>query len=156
MKKICFLIACVIVMSFACSGYAQRRITDNAGLFSESEKTFLEELIRRFQMDVAMDFAVLTTNEAHEGKTQTEIADSFYDENGYGMGKYKSGILYYIDMYERIPYLSTAGTMIHYMTDHRLEAAHDICFESLKNGEYAAAVIQMITAVKAFIYDSLF
>lgn len=154
LKKILALLLAFLVL-FSAASAAENRITDKAGLFTEEEIKILEEQIRRFQMDAAMDFVVLTSNEDLRGMTQQEFADSFYDEGSFGMGPHKSGILYYIDMFNRIPYISTAGDMIRFMTDARIQAAHKAIYDSLAEGKYAVAVVQMITVVKAFVYTGI-
>jgi len=131
------------------------RVFDEADILSIEDEKHLAALITQFQMECAMDFVLLTIDEEHAGISQQAIADTFYDQGGFGMGVHKSGILYMIDMYERIPYLCTSGDMIDYMTDKRIKNAHEICFSALVNGEYAEAIKNMLTVVKAYVYDGV-
>ena len=152
MKKIltaCFafvLLLCVSVSAFA----AGAPVVDMAGLFSAEEETVLTEMIQKFRDSTGMDFAIITTDDAHDS-TQQEIADDLYDQGGYGLGEEASGILYYIDMYERIPYLCTTGAMIDYMTDERIEAAHEACHSALAHGQYGAAAEKMLLVVADYV-----
>jgi len=145
-KLLSFLTAALLVcLSFsACAENA--RVIDDADLFSSQEETELLSMIADFQRDTGMDFVIFTSSAAHSQSQQT-IADELYDRGGYGLGEDNSGILYYIDMYERIPYLCTTGAMIDYMTDERIEAAHNSAYPFLTSGEYAGAAFQMIYAV---------
>ncbi|MDD6143526.1 MAG: TPM domain-containing protein [bacterium] len=124
-------------------------IIDEADLFTALEEAELENTILRFQQETDMDFVILTTDRPMGSQQST--ADNCYDNGGYGLGQDRSGALYYIDMYERIPYLSTAGRTIDYMTDERIEAAHDSTYLFLASGDYAGAAQQMIHAVYGYV-----
>lgn len=95
-----------------------------------------------------MDFVVVTADTAHDDASIQQIADECYDQGGYGLDEENSGILYYIDMYERWHYLSTTGAMIDYMTDARIDAAIESCKADLGGGQYASAARRMIRNVK--------
>lgn len=148
MKKLfAFLAALCLLFSSALAD--TQHVIDEADLFTPLEEHELENLIGQFQQETSMDFVVLTTDRYMGAQAST--ADDCYDQGGYGLGERKSGALYYIDMYERIPYLSTAGDMINYMTDERIEAAHDSSYALLSRGDYAGAVQQMIHAVYGYV-----
>lgn len=146
MKKIFWLFICMM-LCFCLSVQAENaRLMDDADLFTAAEEAELLSMIADFQRDTGMDFVIYTSSAAHSS-TQQAIADELYDRGGYGLGEDRSGILYYIDMYERIPYLCTTGAMIDYMTDERIEAAHNSAYPFLTTGQYAGAAFQMIHAV---------
>lgn len=152
-KSVIFLVILMLLGSnFALA--EPYRVFDYADIFTKDEEIALEKMIRDFQMDAAMDFVVLTKNEQSNEEPRT-TADDFFDSHDLGMGKNKSGILYYIDMYERVPYLSTTGEMIDHMTDMRIQHAHEIVYDHLSSGEYAKAVEHMIVVIKAYIYDGV-
>ena len=123
------------------------RVIDDANLFTADEEASLYGLIADFQQETGMDFVIYTSEAAHEEGRQADIADDLYDYGGYGLDEEASGVLYFIDMYERIPYLSTTGAMIDYMTDERINAAHDASYDLLVSGRYADAAAQMIYSV---------
>ena len=62
----------------------------------------------------------MTTEDA-EGKTSEEYADDYYDYNGYA----EDGALYLIDLDNGSVWISTAGKMIRYLTDERIDAVID-------------------------------
>lgn len=130
---------------------AEQRVFDRADLFTASEQRTLESAIARFQQETGMDFVVLTSTEAHDGNSQQQISDAFYDQGGFGLDEDDSGILYYIDMYERTPYLCTTGAMIDYMTDSRIDQAHENSYDYLRGGQYAGAVQQMLASVRRYV-----
>lgn len=141
---------CVLLCLCASAMAASQPIIDRADLFTPEEEARLEASIASFRQETGMDF-VLVTSDENTGASQQKVADDLYDRGGYGLGENKSGILYYIDMYERIPYLSTAGDMIDYMTDERIEAAHEGSYSYLSSGRYAEAAQQMMNAVARYV-----
>ncbi len=148
MKKRFFVVCLCVLMCLAASAMADApRVVDDAGLFSAAQEQELEERIGAFQEKTGMDFVIYTSSAAHEG-SQQQVADGLYDLGGYGLGEDASGILYYIDMYERIPYLTTTGAMIDYMTDERIDDAHERCYPYLAMGDYAGAAERMISVVQ--------
>ena len=151
MKKIlsymvCLLLLCLLTGAMA----AGPAVIDDADLFSYDEEQQLSALVEQFREKHEMDFGIITTAGAHD-RTQQDIADEYYELGEYGMGEYGSGILYYIDMYERIPYLCTSGLMIDYMTDERIEAAHENVYNYLAYGQYGDAAAAMIETVDAYM-----
>lgn len=150
MKKSLAILLALLLMCLCSIALADtQHVIDEADLFTAAEEAALEGLIADFQRETSMDFVILTTSRDYGSQQST--ADDCYDQGGYGLGEYKSGALYYIDMYERIPYLSTAGLMIDYMTDARIEAAHDSAYSRLASGDYAGAAEQMIHAVYGYV-----
>ncbi len=154
MKKISA--ALIILLVFLCgftASASEQRVFDYADLFTPEQEIKLEKEISLFQKDTAMDFIVLTTVEKID--EQVEYADSFYDTNDFGYGKNNSGVLYFIDMHNRTPYLCTTGDAIDIMTDLRIQYAHEICYSALREGNYSEAVQKMIVTVKAYSFDGV-
>ena len=149
MKKLLFLLICLLLCLCAFAHAESPSIIDDANLFSASEEETLYGLIADFQHETGMDFVLYTSDDYHT-KSQQAIADDLYDDGGYGFDEEASGVVYFIDMYERIPYLSTTGAMIDYMTDERIEAAHEASYNFLASGQYADAAAQMIYSVYGY------
>lgn len=143
------LLAVLLLCAFGAQA-AGAPVVDEADLFTASEEAELEQLIAAFQEATGMDFVVYTTDAEHSS-SQMDIAAELYDRGGYGLGEENSGVIYYIDMYERIPTLVTTGAMIDYLTDERIEAAHNGVFDALASGYYADAAQQMIYTVADFV-----
>lgn len=147
MKKIFgILLAILLLCANLAAVAAGAPVVDEADLFTPAEEAALEELIAAFQNETGMDFVVYTTAYEHSS-SQMEIAAELYDRGDYGLDEENSGVIYYIDMYERIPTLVTTGAMIDYLTDERIEAAHNSTYDALAYGLYAEAAQQMIYAV---------
>lgn len=116
----------------------QARIVDRADLLSDSEEADLsdklDEISERQQVDV-----VVVTVPSLEGATAEEYADDFYDNNGYGFGAEKDGVLFLISMEERDWHISTSGFGITAFTDAGMEYLSEKFLPDLSNGAYAAA-----------------
>ena len=143
----CFMLLCLCAPAMA----AGVPVIDDAGLFTPAEEAQLEALIETFREKTGMDFGVVTTSSPHEEGRQQAIADALYEQGGYGLGEERSGGLYLIDMYERIPYLCTTGALIDYMTDERIESAHDSNYSDLVRGDFASAAGTMILSVQEYV-----
>lgn len=139
------LLFSIVTLCFTTSAIAEPwRVFDNAGLFSSEDVNTIEQAIFEFQCNTNIDFAVLTTDDYIGKENWKTIADSFYDSENFGFGHQASGMLYYIDMNQRIPYISTCGEMIQVFDSFALTEAHDICHSFLASGQYKDAVLQMI------------
>ncbi len=140
------------VMALTSRAASSQRVYDDAGLFTKAEKELLEQSIAELTGEMNMDFVVLTATDK-EGKTQAEYADDFYDENDFGTGEDRSGLLFMIDMESRDCYISTSGDMIDYLTDARIAQIlqyDDRLWEMLSAGNYAGAVCRVMNEVKEY------
>ena len=98
------LLALLLAVVSICPVFAAKdpapRLTDQADLLSDDEETELlhklDEISERQQSDI-----VVVTRKSLKGKSAMEYADDFYDNNGYGFGDGKDGILFLISMEER-------------------------------------------------------
>lgn len=125
-KLICLFLA-VMLLSLTISAGADEtlwRVIDNADLLDVAEESAHEETIRLLREQYAMDVVILTVHSL-EGKTPQTYADTYYDENGYGCGEKKSGLLLLISMEERDWYISTCGEAIYALTDYGIQRLGD-------------------------------
>lgn len=97
-----------------------------------------------------MDFVVVTTEDA-EGKTSEEYADDYYDYNGYA----DDGALYLIDLDNGSVWISTAGKMIRYLTDARIDAVIDAGYDNLKAKNYADGILEMLNETESYLEDGI-
>ena len=148
MKRLLPLIAAMLLVP--CMALASSRVIDDAGLFSESEIAQMEELIASMQEAYQMDVVVLTSEEAGYKDTQ-DFADLYYENHDYGIGDDKAGLLYLIDMRNRVPCISTAGAMIDFITDSRLEELFDCSYDQLKAGQYGQSTLTLLRKLESFL-----
>lgn len=132
-----------------------RLVVDQAGLFSAAEASDLAGQAERIGQAYGLEMIVVTTDDA-AGKSARDYADDFYDQNGYGIGTDKSGILFLLDLDNREAYISTAGSGIRYLTDQRIESVLDAVFDAdLADGDYFAASQAFLTATEAFLIQGI-
>lgn len=158
MKRFIALLIVVLLTFVSVATAEPWRVFDNAGLFSTDDISAIEQAIYVFQRNTNLDFAVLTTDDYIGKENWAALADSFYDCENFGFGRNASGMLYYIDMWQRVPYISTAGEMIGIFDDETIATAHDVSHPFLADGKYKDAVLKMIEsateAVQAYKKDA--
>lgn len=128
----------------------EKRVFDQGGFFSPSVIAELEKRTRDFQLQYQLDLVVLTTKKTF-GKTSQEYADDFYDDEGFGIGADKSGLLLLIDLDNRQTYISTSGRAIEIFTDYRINRIIDEQLPKLKSGDYYGAFKTAIEAAAGMI-----
>lgn len=150
MKKVIVLLLCLLLPVCAISETV--RVYDNAGLFTQEEKDALEQSIREYRHTTKTDFAILTTDD-YLGENITQIiADNFYDSLGLGIGKNHDGMIFYIDMYNRLPCFSTCGFAITLLPNESLNRLFDAAHGFLVEGKYAEAT-QAVIDTALVMYD---
>lgn len=114
------------------------RLVDGGDLLSESEEVelsgILDEISGRQQVDI-----VVVTTDSLAGASAMEYADDFYDDNGYGFGAERDGVLLLVSIAEREWYVSTSGYGITAFTDAGLEYMSEAFLPDLSDGKYAEA-----------------
>ena len=114
------LLSIFILPAIAADAGTPDKVVDGAGLLTEAEEDALRsriaEVVSRYQCDL-----VIVTAASTHGKTPRAFADDYFDENGYGIGASRSGVLLLVSMEERDWYISTGGTAIRAFTEYGLD-----------------------------------
>lgn len=141
MKKI--LPITVSIITFLCmmsNAFAmESRVFDGAGLLTEEEISQLQEEIEAFIETYNMDLVLVTTLDSRSAGTTQDYADDFYDENGFGIGSTKDGILFLIDRtygYNDV-HMVTTGEAILIYDENRIDSIIDDVALQKNNGYYA-------------------
>lgn len=134
----------------ALASVLKTRVLDEAGLLSATEKSLMARQILAFQQNTGIDFVLLTTSEGIGDQSADAYLESFYDDGGFGLDEYSSGIAYFIDMDQGYHHLCTTGRMTECMTDERMEYVIDASGELLNDGLYADAVLEMLRTTETF------
>ncbi|MBR3764303.1 MAG: TPM domain-containing protein, partial [Clostridia bacterium] len=74
-----------------------------------------------------------------------------YDNGGYGMGEDFSGMLYLIDLNNRVQYISTGGVMIDYISDYREELIFDAAEPYLMRSDWGGAAMAAMRRTSVFM-----
>lgn len=150
-KKTGYLLLMLLLLLVPVSAWADKTtVDDQAGLFSQEEEQKLTDRIVELTTDWNMDFVVVTTEDA-EGKTSEEYADDYYDYNGYA----EDGALYLIDLDNGSVWISTAGKMIRYLTDERIDGVIDAGYDNLKAKNYADGILEMLNETENYLEDGI-
>lgn len=114
------------------------RLTDEAFLLDEDKKEGLESTLDEISERQACDVVILTV-ESLGSKTAEAFADDYFDQNDYGWGDKKDGILFMLSMENRDWAISTSGFGIDAFTDAGQEYIMEEILPYLGDGEYAEA-----------------
>lgn len=120
------------------------KVYDFANLFSEDEEVEIYNKISDYISISNYDLAVVTINENNK-TDEVSYADDFYDYNYFGFDESFSGLLFLIDMDNRVIYISTTGYGIKMYDDNRIDRIIDVGYDDLVNGDYANSIIRMIS-----------
>lgn len=153
-RKVLFALLCSVGLLWlnCCTAFAadtDRRVFDDARLFSVEEVQSLTARIAEISESTGLDFAIVTTDDA-DGKTAQDYADDFYDSHDFGAGTQRSGALMLIDMDNREVYISTAGYAISLYTDRRIEAMLDDVFVYLPDGAYYQSAVAFLDSAEKY------
>ncbi len=138
-QKFTLLLGCLmLLLSLSVSANAEADlpyVIDNACLLTQEEETSLEEKIQGLRQKYAMDVVILTV-ESLDGAAPQDFADDYFDDNGYGYGPDRSGVLLLLSMEERDWYISTSGEAILALTDYGIPLTMEPSLDAFSQGEY--------------------
>lgn len=95
-------------------------MVDNAGLLSTDDVASIESQLTDLAQKYDMHYVIVTDDDPNISSAM-EVADDFFDYNGYGAGDDRSGVLLYINMSTRDVWISTRGFGITAFTDAGIE-----------------------------------
>lgn len=140
MKRKCILVfLCLgLLLTITVPGSAEADkpyVIDDAGLLLREEETSLEEKIQTLRQEYAMDVVIVTV-ESLDGATPQDYADDYFDENGYGYGDNRSGVLLLLAMRNRDWYISTSGDAIYALTDYGIQQSMELALTFFSHDGY--------------------
>ena len=146
--------ACLMALcSFAAFG-ADQRVYDAAGLFSADKVSEIEAEIVSVREKTGLDIAVVTTTNKQGLDTQA-YADALYEQGNFGVGQGHNGLLYLIDMEDRVPCLSTEGGAIDLLSDSEIERILENTYDYLGSGDYAGSALSVVRDVQGSYDDAI-
>lgn len=126
------------------------QVFDDADLLSDSEEESLNAGINKIISGYDFDVVIVTTNSL-DGKSVSEYADDYYDENGFGVGDEGTGLLFLISMEDRDYCVSTHGEAIDAFTDYGIERMKEEVASSLSDGDYAGGCEKFLNVTEDYI-----
>ena len=154
-----FLLGCLLISCCVSGQAAPPMVVDDAKLYSQSEIEQMEKMISEIRETYQMDAAVWTTYSIPDSHGDDSVtvawADRYYEEQGYGLGSDRAGVVFVLDMTNRYNYLSDAGTMADYLTDHRIEELLSAADDDLELGFYGDAMIAQLRKLTRFLKEGI-
>ncbi|MDO4345038.1 MAG: TPM domain-containing protein [Eubacteriales bacterium] len=129
---------------------AAGHVFDEAGIFSGSETKKLEKLAQEMEETYDMNYLLMTAEEAW-GMSSAELAEDFYETQGYDKNGRRGGAVFLIDFDNRELYVATNGDMIYYLTDERIERICDAGYDYASEGEYGQAMTAMLEQTAVYM-----
>lgn len=158
-KKITWMLSILLVMIFsfqvviANTSENLPKFVDHAQVLSKDKGEKLNETLQKISKQQKMDVVIVTTND-RKGKTPTQYADDYFDDNGYGQGSNHDGILLLIDMQNRKWAISTKGEGIRAFTDAGQTYIVQQCSSYLSDGKYEKAFYKFADLSEEFIIQA--
>ena len=141
------LMLCTSVCVFA---QASGVITDNATLFTESEKAELQSQLDALSEKTGWMAVIYTNYEGYDADNIKPYTTRYYADN---YGKTTAGVMLTIDMSGRAVDLRTKGDAIYYFSDNRVDTILDDVQGCLKEGLYYDAATLFISYSSQY-YDA--
>ena len=129
-------------------------MVDDAGLLSTEDASSIESQLTDLAQKYDMHF-VIVTDEDPDISSAMEVADDFFDYNGYGVGDDRSGVLLYINMSTHDVWISTRGFGITAFTDAGINYILDQLVSGLGDEAYYETFETYITLCDDFMIQAL-
>ncbi len=152
MKKRTFLmlLLCAALLLTAAVNASSPKVVDGADLLTSSEEATLEETAEKLY-GRGYDICLLTMNGGYGGKSVSDYADDYYEDNGYGVGSKRTGVLFLINMTERDMYISTAGDCIYAFTDYGITELLDELAPYFSDGDYFEGFSRFLAEAERYV-----
>lgn len=126
-------------------------VVDLGNFFTPAQENQLTQEATTLGNQYQMDIVIVTTSDTR-GKSARAYADDYFDDNGYGVGPNRDGILFLLDYDNREAYISTSGSGIRYLTDQRIDQILDAVMDGgLRNGRNFEATQAFLNRTAAFL-----
>ncbi len=159
MKKFIAVLFCLLITLSVCvtvsadtipSERLQPRLVDGADILTDSEEAKLLSKLDETSEEIQFDIVVATTN-GLGGDYIRDVADDYYDYNGFGYGYSADGCILLIDMDGRDWWISTCGYGITALTDAGIQYIGEQFEGDLSNEDYYDGINTYINLVEDFV-----
>jgi len=148
---------CIVAGSFTGTAYAStdyvtdyengRRIFDEAGLLTDTEREYLESLSKKYGEQAGIEIIVLTHNDAHAVYPEKYIED-FED-----LLPVDDRVYFLYDLYRGEIFMEGYGLAETYIHSKRIDEIFDSVEDDLRNGNYLEAFKTYIIQSAAYMED---
>ena len=148
----------VAALLLPAAALADMQVIDDANVIDADMERQITEAIDRIEQAHQVDLVVLVTYDTPRDLSESmyrvrNYADDYYDNGGYGMGPDFSGMLYLIDLNNRVQWISTGGVMIEYINDYREERILDAAEPYLMSSRWGNAALRAIEMTGRFMNE---
>ena len=159
MKKIIAVLFCLLITLCMCFSVSadvipderlQPRLVDGADILTDSEELKLRAKLNEKSETLQFDIVIATTY-GLGGDYIRDVADDYYDYNGFGFGSNADGCVLLIDMEGRDWWISTCGYGITALTDAGIQYIGEQFESDLSNEYYYDALDTYIDLVVDFV-----
>ena len=152
--KRCLIFAAFLVMSLlipvisgGLTAFAGTyKLEDIAGILSDTEEASVESALDALCSQTGYDFFAVSTDD-NGGKGPRTFAEEYYNDHC----STDNGAVFLIDMGERTLQIVTAGKMLYYLTDERIDRILDHAYDYAADADYAGAYVSMITDTGSYM-----
>lgn len=135
------------------------RVIDDAQALSDAVEARLEEELASIVQAYQTEMIVLITRDVPDDysddlHTVQAYADDYYDAGCYGVGDDHTGMLYLIDLNNRVQYISTCGRMIQVFGDAEMYELFDATQEYLAVQNWDEAMLVAVMQAKNSLQDA--
>lgn len=150
------LLALMLALLLPAAAMADVQVIDDANAISADMERQITEVIDQVEKAHQVDLVVLVTYDVPDDYSESlyrvrDYADDYYDNGGYGMGEDFSGMLYLIDLNNRVQWISTGGVMIGYINDLREERILDAAEPYLMNSDWGRAALRAMQMTSQYM-----
>lgn len=163
MKKIIAVLFCLLITASAFVAVSaevvgderlQPRLVDGADILTDSEEADILSKLDNASVELQFDIVIATTY-GLGGEYIRDVADDYYDYNGFGYGSNADGCVLLVDMQGRDWWISTSGYGITALTDAGIEYIGNQFESDLSDGYYSEAFETYVSQVEAFVNQAM-
>lgn len=126
------------------------KIVDNAHILDTQQEKALTEQINRVISKYQCDIVIVTVNSTNDKKINA-YADDYFDENNYGIGSNRDGILLLLNYQESELAISTSGYGITAFTDYGIDYIFDELIDTIQTQGYYQGFEKFVSLTDQFL-----
>jgi uncharacterized protein len=133
--KVKLFLLLLIIFVISAPLFGLDRLMDTAGLLSDAEAASLEDLLNTISLTYDFDMVIVSVKQTGNYEPKN-YADTFFDKNGYGLGKNRDGCLLLIITEKQVFWFSTSGRGKKILTHTASKRLEKDAFDTLEKGDF--------------------
>lgn len=141
-KRLASLLCAAVLVAAGCVTFfaeSQQKLIDDADLLLDSEESQITQMLEEASAETGWDMIIYTNYNGVDEYDIERYTNEYYDNQGYGIGDKKSGIILNVDMSSRQMYVITKGDVMYYISDERNDDMLDAIQAELADSFYYEA-----------------